>query len=52
LRGPPDATDPDVAALTLDLRRLLGEAGFAADYDVGRTRPPDAAIGLLSRADA
>jgi ATP/maltotriose-dependent transcriptional regulator MalT len=52
LRGSPDATDPDVAALTLDLRRLLGEAGFAADYDVGRTMPPDAAIGLLSRADA
>jgi predicted ATPase/DNA-binding SARP family transcriptional activator len=46
LRGASDEFNPDVASLAADLRRELGEAGFAESYDAGRRLARAAALAL------
>jgi predicted ATPase/DNA-binding SARP family transcriptional activator len=48
LRGAEDATHPEVARLTVELRDALGDAGFAEAYGRGRALDRD---GALSRLD-
>jgi predicted ATPase len=47
LRGGPDAFHPDVAALTADLTRKLGESGYQSAYDQGRRLDRAAALALM-----
>lgn len=50
LRGAADHTDPDIAALTAELRDALGADEFVAEYESGRAITSDEAIARLDPA--